>query len=126
MLSVGDSEGRTPEAVNVENFSFEFTVNSPGENSAKFDLVITGFTLSEDGGKTPFKLEKQELETPYKLILRNGEYQAIIENKSQDLVVVSKVQGIENGKGMGFSSGQFNQTILDFGAGGKYAAKGSK
>lgn len=107
-----------PSNDNIEDFTFEFTVNSQTADSAKFDLVITGFILSEDGDQIPYKLEEEDLETPYKLILKNGKYTAEIRNKSTGIMILSKVQGIRNGERGGSGSSESNQPTLQFGIGG--------
>ena len=107
----------------AEDFTFELTVNSEADAPAHFDLVITGYSLSEDGGQTSFELKENDLETPYKLILKNGEYTAEIRNKSKDVVIQSKVQGIRNREKGGFGSSDSNQPTLQFGVGGKISVK---
>ena len=106
-----------------EDFTFELTVTSETDASAQFDIVITGYSLSDDGSQTSFELKENGLETPYKLILKNGEYTAEIRNKSKDVVIQSKVQGIRNGERGGFGSSDSNQPTLHFGVGGKMSVK---
>ncbi|MBF9253329.1 hypothetical protein I2I11_08500 [Pontibacter sp. 172403-2] len=122
LLSLGYLVGKAPEPVKItEDFTYEISINSSGVDSAKFNLSITGFTLTETGARTPFQLEKKDLKTPYKLILKDGNYTAIVDSKSEDAVIISKVQGIKNGNRVGSASGNTKKTILDFGFGGNYS-----
>ncbi|MFD3002606.1 hypothetical protein ACFS7Z_19705 [Pontibacter toksunensis] len=124
LLPLGYLVSNSPEADKTsEEYIYELTVNSPGVDSVIFNLFITGYTLSETGARTPLELEKQDLKTPYKLILRNGNYTAIVDNMSKDAVIISRVQGIKNGERMGFGSGEAKRTIIDFGFGGNYLVR---
>jgi hypothetical protein len=124
LLPLGYFVSNSPKAAQTsEEFIFELTVSSRGVDSAKFNLSVTGFSLTETGARTPFQFEKQDLKTPYKLILKDGNYKAIIDNVSKDAVIISKVQGIKNGERMGSGSGEARRTILHFGFGGNYLAK---
>src|SRR5690606_6227530 len=108
---------------NVEDFTFELTVNSEAADPAQFEMVITGYSLSEDGSQIPYKLKENDLETPYKLILKNGEYTAEIRNKSKGVMIHSKVQGVRNGERGGYGSSDSNQSTLQFGVGGNMSVK---
>lgn len=121
LLSLSNLVSQTSGTIFAEDYNFEITVKSQEENPAKFDIVITGYTLIDDGSQIPFKLEQQDVETPYTLILKNGKYRAIIENKSKEIVMVSKVQGIKDGERMSSGNSQHNHTILEFGIGGTFA-----
>ncbi|MEP6262838.1 MAG: hypothetical protein ABJ092_14775 [Gillisia sp.] len=106
---------------NTKDYNFELTVITPGEETAKFDLVITGFSILKNGDQIPFKLEEQNLKTPYKLNLKNGKYKAKINNKSTGVVILSKVQGIRDGKRMSAGRSDSNHPTLNFGVGGKFS-----
>lgn len=121
LLSFGYSESTLPDAIaTIDVYSFELTVNTQGEDPASFDLIITGFTLQENGSQKAFELDQQNLQTPYKLNLKNGKYSATIYNRSKDEVILSKIQGIRNGERMSAGRSDSNHTNFDFGIGGKF------
>jgi len=115
----------TPALVKTtEDYNFKLTVNSTTANPAEFDLTITGFSLTENGSQKPFKLEKKNLKTPYKLDLTEGKYTAVIESKTKAGNILSKVQGIKGGNKMGSASGDAKKSTLNFGTGGTYSFSG--
>lgn len=121
LLSFGYLESVLPDVnATIDDYNFELTVDTQGEGPARFDFIITGFTLQENGSQKAFKLEQQDLQTPYKLTLKNGKYSARINNRSKDEVLLSKVQGIKNGERMSSGRSDSNHPTFDFGIGGKF------
>lgn len=82
-------------SVASQNFHFELTVNSASEDTARFDLLIIGVSLTELGEQKSFRKQHSNLKTPYKLILEEGKYTAVIETKEG--TVLSKSYGVEDG-----------------------------
>lgn len=107
----------------TEDFSFELTVTAQQAYIAPFNLTITGYELSPNGEKNPFSLARENVKTPFQLILKNGQYTVTVESQAPDMSIVSKVQGIKNGEKQGHASGSFKKTILEFGVGGTYSAR---
>ena len=99
-------------ATACQDFHFELTVNSTSEDTARFDLLVTGVTLTQHGDPKPFRVQYRNLKTPYKLTLEEGKYTAVVETKYG--AVFSKVQGIRNGDKMGYTSGSQRITTMSF------------
>jgi hypothetical protein len=105
-------------------YSYDLTVNSQTADAAVFDLTITGYSLTQKGEKATFRMNKKNLKTPYQLSLKNGRYTIRVASQAKSGGVVSKVQGMQNGKDMGSASNDDRITILEVGPGGQYAARG--
>ncbi|RDV16783.1 hypothetical protein DXT99_03105 [Pontibacter diazotrophicus] len=105
-----------------EEYTFEVTVESTTQKPALFNLSVTGVILTQNGAHEPFNMEKKNLKAPYKLNLKNGKY--TVTTKAKKGKVISKVQGIKNGEQMGSANSDSKTTVLDFGFGGIYSAKG--
>lgn len=103
--------------------TFELTVTAQQAYIAPFNLSIKGFELSENGDKNPFSLTKENLKTPYQIMLKNGQYTVTVETLAPDMSILSKVQGMKNGEKQGYASGSAKKTILAFGPDGTYSAR---
>jgi hypothetical protein len=105
-------------------FSYELTVNALRVDAAPFNLAITGYILAQNGERTPFRMNRKNLITPYQFNLKNGYYTITVESRAKKGDIVSKVQGLKDGEKMGSASNDDRKTILEVGPGGKYAARG--
>lgn len=107
----------------AEGYTFEVTVESPTQKSARFNISVTGVTLTAHGDQQPYKLEKKNVKTPYKLNLDDGKYTVIVTSKAKKGDIISKVQGMKEGIRMGSATGDSGFTTLHFGFGGFFSAK---
>ena len=106
------------------DYSYELTVDAKTADAAFFNLSITGHSLAPNGEKTPFRMERKNEKAPYRYHLQHGQYKIRVESLAGKGVLVSKVQGIKDGKKMGSASNDAKTTILEVGPGGGYAASG--
>ena len=88
------------------------SVNSTTDETARFNLLITGITIDDNGVQKTFRIQRDDLETPYKLDLDKGKYKAVIEAKEGN--VLSRVQGFKNGEKKGFASGNQRVATMHF------------
>jgi hypothetical protein len=108
----------------ADTFGFELTVTAKNADAAPFNITISGVELAQNGDRTPFSLNQENAKTPYTLTLKDGQYTVTVETKAPEAGIESKVQGIRNGSKMGYASGNHKKTILEFGPGGTYSARG--
>ena len=101
-----------PPIVTSQDFHFELTVNSTSETTARFNLLITGIEHTETGEQQPFRLQRDNLKTPFKLSLDKGKYTVVVE--ATEGTVFSKVQGFENGEKKGHTSGTQKIATMHF------------
>ncbi|WP_133242800.1 hypothetical protein [Pontibacter virosus] len=101
-----------PPIATTQDFHFELTVNSTSETTAHFNLLITGIARTKTGEEQPFRLQRDNLKTPFKLSLDKGKYTAVIE--ATEGTVFSKVQGFENGEKKGYTSGTQKIATMHF------------
>ena len=105
--------GKVSEPVKAfDDFYFELSVNSTTDKTARFNLLITGITINEIGEQKTFRMQRDDLKTPYKLDLDKGKYKAVIETKEGN--VLSKVQGFKNGEKKGFANGNQRVATMHF------------
>ncbi len=104
-----------------QTYTYELSIRSEGEKTELFDLLIEGQLINETGEMVPFRLEEKNLKTPYNLTLGTGQYVIRVHRQSEQGVVISKVQGVLDGRRKGSAQGSSRKQLLTAGPGGNYS-----